>query len=175
MIDDHRHRQKNVSGSVLVNGRPRDLRAFRHDSVYIMQSEVLLEQLSVSEALHYSAALKLPSSVRLLLLLILWLPSLSAFSRTRTVRNADAPVDVDVFDVCYDLLTCAIALCSTCAQMTAKEREARVDEILDIMKLTHARHTRSSNLSGGERRRLGAHQFHMQLQSQHQLNTTVRN
>ena len=64
----HRHRQKNVSGGVMVNGRPRDLRAFRHDSVYIMQSEVLLEQLSVSEALYYSAALKLPSSVRSLLL-----------------------------------------------------------------------------------------------------------
>ena len=56
-------------------------------------------------------------------------------------------------------------MCSSCAQMSAKEREARVVEILDIMKLTHARHTRSSNLSGGERRRLGAHQFLSDLAS----------
>ena len=45
---------------------------------------------------------------------------------------------------------------SGCAQVSAKQRRGRVNEILELMGLAHCEKTRASSLSGGERRRLGA-------------------
>ncbi len=51
---------RNVSGQILVNGKPRDLASFRRASCFIMQDAPLLPQLTVEEAMTCSSQLNLP-------------------------------------------------------------------------------------------------------------------
>lgn len=48
-----------VRGRLLVNGAPRDTRAFQRQSVYIQQDAALHPQLTVKEAMNVAAVLKL--------------------------------------------------------------------------------------------------------------------
>lgn len=52
-------RVSDATGSVLVNGRPRDMRVFRKMSRYIMQQDMYQPMLTIREAMKIAADLKL--------------------------------------------------------------------------------------------------------------------
>ncbi|XP_059475821.1 ATP-binding cassette sub-family G member 1-like [Neocloeon triangulifer] len=91
---------ENASGTICVNGRPREMRLFRRISRYIMQEDLLQPHLSVDEAMHAASQLKLG------------------------------------------------------LRLEPRQRQATVDEILELLRLTRAKNTRTEKLSGGERKRL---------------------
>lgn len=51
-------RTKNVHGHIMVNGRTRELKRFRRQAAYIMQDHELQPFITVLEAMHFSANLK---------------------------------------------------------------------------------------------------------------------
>uniref|UniRef100_A0A5K3EHP8 ABC2_membrane domain-containing protein n=4 Tax=Mesocestoides corti TaxID=53468 RepID=A0A5K3EHP8_MESCO len=91
---------RNMSGQILVNGRPRNLASFRRSSCFIMQDAPLLPQLTVEEAMTCSSHLNLPRS------------------------------------------------CSS------EQRQKIIEEILQTLGLSETRKTQTSELSGGQRKRL---------------------
>lgn len=55
--------KRNVNGTITVNGQLRDIHRFRKQSVYIMQDNDLQPHLTVMEAMHFAACLKLGPQV----------------------------------------------------------------------------------------------------------------
>ncbi|XP_051859326.1 ATP-binding cassette subfamily G member 4 isoform X3 [Drosophila albomicans] len=88
------------SGEILVNNNPRDMRIFRKMSRYIMQTDILDLQFTVSELMLLAANLKLGNELKL-----------------------EQKIEV-------------------------------IDEILGMLRLKGAQHTKTDKISGGERKRL---------------------
>ncbi|XP_013187259.2 ATP-binding cassette sub-family G member 1 isoform X2 [Amyelois transitella] len=85
------YKTSNVSGSILINGKERNLRRFRKLSCYIMQDDCLLPHLTVKEAMHVSANLKLGKDMtvaakKIVVKEILEMLGLSDASDTRTIN-----------------------------------------------------------------------------------------
>ena len=59
MISNNFLRCENVTGSITVNGKQRDLKTFRRMSRYIMQQDIFQDMLTVQEVMMYAADLKL--------------------------------------------------------------------------------------------------------------------
>lgn len=83
-------RTSNVNGTVLINGKERNLRRFRKLSSYIMQDDCLMPHLSVKEAMLISANLKLGKEMsieakKLVVAEILEALGLSESTSTKTV------------------------------------------------------------------------------------------
>lgn len=83
-------RTSNVNGTVLINGKERNLRRFRKLSSYIMQDDCLMPHLSVKEAMLISANLKLGKELsidakKLVVTEILEALGLSESTSTRTI------------------------------------------------------------------------------------------
>lgn len=57
------YNRKQFSGTVKVNGNPRDLKQFRYVSSYVMQDSLLHPQLTVNEAMKFSVNLKIGKHV----------------------------------------------------------------------------------------------------------------
>ncbi|XP_047120003.1 ATP-binding cassette subfamily G member 4-like isoform X2 [Schistocerca piceifrons] len=94
------YRCSEVTGSILTNGSPRNLRQFRKMSRYIMQEDLVQPHLTVLEAMLIAADLKLGN------------------------------------------------------HLTRSQKRTAVEEILDMLRLSGAKATRTLRLSGGERKRL---------------------
>lgn len=56
-------RTTNIEGSITMNGKERNLSQFRKLSAYIMQDNQLHANLTVEEAMHVAASLKLSQKV----------------------------------------------------------------------------------------------------------------
>ncbi|XP_050669685.1 ATP-binding cassette sub-family G member 1 isoform X2 [Leptidea sinapis] len=85
------YKTSNVSGSILINGKERNLRRFRKLSCYIMQDDCLLPHLTVREAMTVSANLKLgkdmpPAAKKIVIDEILEMLGLSDSGETRTIN-----------------------------------------------------------------------------------------
>lgn len=52
-----------VTGSVLVNGQPRDYSTFKKIAAYVLQDDDMFGELTVREQIKYAAMLRLPSSI----------------------------------------------------------------------------------------------------------------
>jgi len=52
-----------ATGSLTVNGEPRDYNTFRHISAYVLQDDDMFAELTVEEQVGYAATLRLPSTM----------------------------------------------------------------------------------------------------------------
>ncbi|XP_050295713.1 ATP-binding cassette sub-family G member 1-like [Anthonomus grandis grandis] len=91
---------RTATGEILINGQPRDIKAFRELSRYIMQEDLMQPMLTVKEAMMVAANLKMPRSISYI------------------------------------------------------DKEKSILEVLEMLRLQNAVNTKTTQLSGGEKKRL---------------------
>ncbi|KAB0799513.1 hypothetical protein PPYR_07393 [Photinus pyralis] len=94
------YKTSNLEGSILINGKERNLRRFRKMSCYIMQDDCLTPNLTVKEALRVSASLKIGKD------------------------------------------------------LTVTQKEAVIEEVIEVLNLNDCGSTLTCSISGGQRKRL---------------------
>lgn len=123
----HLRRCGDARGSIMVNNRPRDMKIFRKMSRYIMQEDLLQPSLTVMESMEISTDLKLGNTI----------PKDEKLNSVMTAQINYSKIDQLGFynKHCFVLFS-------------------QIEHILQLLRLTKAKHTLMEALSGGEKKRL---------------------
>ncbi|KAI6073200.1 ATP-binding cassette sub-family G member 4 [Aix galericulata] len=165
------YRETGMKGQILVNGRPRDLRTFRKMSCYIMQDDMLLPHLTVLEAMMVSSWGGAAGPPRALLRVVGCggtspaRPCFLAVSRGPPAWLGD--------DLALPVLPPQVSANLKLSEKQEVKKELvagtgrgspgyraerrlcpQVNEILTALGLLECSYTRTSSLSGGQRKRL---------------------
>lgn len=153
-----------MKGEILINGQPRDLRSFRKVSCYIMQDDMLLPHLTVQEAMMVPHQLLL-ALTRGPALFLMWLgsvptqlwPSVDACVFLQISANLKLQEKVEARGEMVSADPATVPRPGVDLSEVKRRfwsLDLQVQEILTALGLLECAKTRTSHLSGGQRKRL---------------------
>lgn len=142
------YRETGMKGEILINGQPRDLRSFRKVSCYIMQDDMLLPHLSVHEAMMVGAPEPQRSAC------IRPQQSQTLLSVSAGIGQPEAAGEGGGAQRHGELIAPDLPDLRVYHQAELGSLLLQVQDILMALGLLECAQTRTSHLSGGQRKRL---------------------
>lgn len=144
-------RTTGLEGSITMNDQERNLSTFRKLSAYIMQDNQLHGNLTVEESMKVASSLKLSSKIDKAekdeLVSYCW--TLKKINIKKEIISEDFLLELfkqEIFKVVIVFFLCVL--------LTFQFFSLKIQEILDTLGLAEHRRTMTSNLSGGQKKRL---------------------